>query len=61
MCIIKEIQKIKSINNDCLLNLMLMTILLYIILAYLLLFTALSNAACLHNVHFLPLILANAF
>ena len=33
---------------------------LYILLAYLMLFAALSNAVCLHNVFF-PLIFANAF
>ena len=54
-------KKIKIINHDCLLNLMLMTIMLFIMLAYLMLFTALSNAACLHNAYFVPLILANAF
>ena len=51
------LKKVKSINNDCLLILML----LYIMLAYLMLFTDLSNAVCLHNAYFLPLISANAF
>ena len=41
--------------------LMLLYIMLYIVLAYLMLFAALSNAACLHNASFLPLIFANAF
>ena len=35
--------------------------LLYIVLAYLMLSAALSNAVCLHNASFLPLISANAF
>ena len=34
---------------------------LYIVLAYLMLFAALSNAVCLHNASFLPMISANAF
>ena len=34
---------------------------LYIILAYLMLFAALSNAVCLHNASFLPIIYAIAF
>ena len=36
-------------------------LLLDIMLAYLMLFAALSNAVCLHNACFLPLISANAF
>ena len=40
---------------------MLLYIMLYIVLAYLMLFAALSNAFCLHNASFLPLISANAF
>ena len=40
---------------------MLLYIMLYIVLAYLMLFAALSNAVCLHNASFLPLISANAF
>ena len=40
---------------------MLLYIILYILLAYLMLFTALTNAVCLHNASFLPLISANAF
>ena len=39
---------------------MLLYIMLYIVLAYLLLFAALSNAVCLHNASFLPMISANA-
>ena len=34
---------------------------LYIVLAYLMLFAALSNAVCLYNASFLPLISAIAF
>ena len=40
---------------------MLLYIMLYIMLAYLMLFAALSNAVCLFNASFLPLISANAF
>ena len=49
---------------------MLLYIVLYIVLAYLMLlivlaysmlFDALSNAVCLHNASFLPMISANAF
>ena len=40
---------------------MLLYIMLYIMLAYLMLFAALSNAVCLYNAFFLPLIFANAF
>ena len=40
---------------------MLLYIVLYIELAYLMLFAALSNAVCLHNASFLPMIYANAF
>ena len=50
-------KKVKLINRDCLPILML----LYIMLAYLMLFAALSNAVCLYNALFLPLISANAF
>ena len=35
--------------------------LLYIVLAYLMPFAALTNAVCLYNAFFLPLISANAF
>ena len=35
--------------------------LLYIVLAYLMLFAALTNAVCLYNASFLPLISGNAF
>ena len=41
--------------------LMLLYIMLYIVLAYLMLFAALSNAVCLYNASFLPMISANAF
>ena len=34
---------------------------LYIVLAYLMLFAALSNAVCLYNACFLPMISENAF
>ena len=50
-------KKVKLINHDCVPILML----LYIMLAYSMLFAALSNAVCLHNVLFLLLIFANAF
>ena len=49
-------KKVKLINHDCLPILM-----LYIVIAYLMLFAALSNAVCLRNASFLPLISANAF
>ena len=49
-------KKVKLIDHDCLPIL----ILLYIMLAYLMLFAALSNAVCLYNVSFFPLISANA-
>ena len=51
----------KLINHDCLTILMLLYIMLYIVLAYLMLFAALSNAVCLHNASFLPMISAIAF
>ena len=34
---------------------------LYIVLAYLMLFAALSNAVCLYNASFMPMISVNAF
>ena len=58
------------IHDDCLPILMLLNIMLYIVLAYLMLhivlayllvFAALSNAVCLYNASFLPMIYANAF
>ena len=64
------IKKVKLINHDCLLILMLLYIMLYIVLAYLMLhivlpclmlFAALSNAVYLYNASFLPMISANAF
>ena len=54
-------KKVKLINHDCLPVLILLCIMLYIVLAYLMLFAALSNAVCLHNVSFLPMISAIAF
>ena len=58
MCIYIYI-KVKLINHDCLPILMLLYIMLYIMLAYLMLFAALSNAACLDNAFFMPLIFSN--
>ena len=55
------IKKVKLINHDCLPILMLLYIMLYIVLAYLMLFAALSNAVCLHDASFLPMIYAIAF
>ena len=43
------------------LYLVLAYLMLYIVLAYLMLFAALSNAVCLHNASFLPVISANVF
>ena len=40
---------------------MLLYIMLYIVLAYSMLFAALSNAVCLYNASFLPMIYAIAF
>ena len=59
-------KKAKLINHDCLpilmlLYIMLLYIMLYIVLAYLMLFAALSNAVCLYNASFLPMISAIAF
>ena len=53
--------KVKLINHDCLPMLMLVNIMLYTMLACLMLFAALSNAVCLHNAFYMPLIFANAF
>ena len=50
-----------KINHDCLPILMLLYIMLYIVLAYLMMLAALSNAVCLHNASFLPMISANTF
>ena len=58
---IKKKEKVKLINHDCLPILMLLYIMLCIVLAHLMLFDALSNAVCLHNASFLPMISANAF
>ena len=63
-------KKVKLINHDCLSILMLFYIMLYIVLAYLMLhivlaylmlFAALSNAVCLYDASFLPMISAYAF
>ena len=40
---------------------MLLYIMLYIVLSYLMLFAALSNAVCLYNASFLPMISEIAF
>ena len=58
MCIKK---KVKLIKHDCLPILMLLYIMLYIMLAYLMLFAALTNAVCLYNASFLPMISAISF
>ena len=55
------LSKVKLINHDCLPILMLLYIMLHIVPAYLMLFAALSNAVCLNNASFLPMISANAF
>ena len=55
------IKKVKLIKHDCLPILMLLYIMLYIVLAFLILFAALSNAVCLRNPYFLPMISAIAF
>ena len=55
------IKKVKLIKHDCLPILMLLYIMLYIVLAYLMLFAALTNAVCLYNASFLPMISAIAF
>ena len=39
---------------------MLLYVMLFIVLAYVMLLAALTNAVCLHNAFFLPLISANA-
>ena len=54
-------KRVRLINHDCLPILMLLYIMLYIVLAYLMLFAALSNAVCLDNASFLPMISAIAF
>ena len=55
------IKKVKLIKHDCLPTLMLLNIMQYIVLTYLMLFAALSNAVCLYNASFLPMISAIAF
>ena len=54
-------KKVKLIKHDCLPILMLLYIKLYIVLPYLMLFAALSNADCLYNASFLPMISAIVF
>ena len=54
------LKKVKLINHDYLLILVQLYVMLYIVLAYLMLFAALSNAVCLHDASFLPLISGNA-
>ena len=54
-------KKVKLINHDCLPIIRPLHIMLYIMLAYLMLFAALSNAVCLHNGYFFPLLFATAF
>ena len=63
-------KKVKLNNHDCLpismllyiiLYIVLAYLMLYIVLAYLMLFAALSNAVCLYNASFLPMISAIAF
>ena len=54
------INKVKLINHDCLPISMLLYIMLYIVFAYLMLIAALTNAVCLYNASFLPLISAKA-
>ena len=55
------LRKVKLIIHVCLNIVMLLYVMLYIVLAYLMLFAALTNAVCLYNASFLPLIAANAF
>ena len=54
-------KKVKLIKHDCLPILMLLYIMLKKVLAYLMLFAALSNAVCLYNASFLPMISTIAF
>ena len=62
MCIKKEEENVKLIYRDCLPILMLLYIVLAcLMLACLMLFAALSNAVCLYNAIFLPLMFGNAF
>ena len=64
------IKNVKLINHDRLPILLLLYIMLcivhaylmlYILLVYIMLFAALSNAVCLYDASFLPMISANAF
>ena len=54
-------KKVKLMKHYCLPIFMLLHIMLFIVLAYLMLFAALTNAVCLYNASFFPLISANAF
>ena len=54
-------KKVTLVNHNFLPILMLLYIMLYIVLAYLMRFAALSNAVCLYNASFLPMISAIAF
>ena len=63
-------KKVELINHKCLpilmqlytmLYIVLACLMLYRVLAYLMLFAALSNAVCLHNASFFPMISAIAF
>ena len=59
-----DIDKSEALNNHIaylMLYIVLAYLMLYIVLAYLMQFAALSNAVCLHNASFLPMISANAF
>ena len=55
------IKKVKLSKQTFLPILMLLYIMLYIVLAYLMPFVALSNAVCLYDSSFLPMITAIAF
>ena len=61
MCLIKKRKKVKLINHNIVLILMLLYIMLCTMLAYLMLFVASSIAVCLYNSYLLPLTFANAF
>ena len=58
LCIYK---KVRLINHDCLPISMLLYIMLYIMHAYLMLFTALSNAVCMHNDSFFAIDFCKSF
>ena len=55
------INKVKLINHDCLISLMLLYIMLYVMLAYLMVHAAFSKAVCLHNAFFLSIDFCNCF